>query len=205
MKRNFQDLTDIEIENFTPLLYMIMGKEPEAEGWTPLAWQPASTEDGETYPGRLYEPDAQIEPMSEDPFDLYDRETAVSYVVQDVLRIGMMNQADGKTTPKHYRIVPVYTGLEHLLQPRVMIFCESPNGTIAPCREWPADAMDDEERTPLCQMFGFSRCAEDDHSYNIPIYTPAKAHALIIAQTVTIQEMGEQGWRFFTVPVSIAD
>lgn len=204
MKRNFQDLTDIEIQNFVPALYMIMGKDTDGTGWMPLAWQPPSTEDDESYPGRLYEPDAQVEPIAEDPFDLYDRETAMSYVLQDVLRLGMRNVEDGQTTPKHYRIVPVYTGLENLLQPRVMIFCESPNGTIAPCREWPADAMDIEDRTPLCHMFGFSRVSDEDTGYQIPIYTPVKAHALIIAQTITLQETGEKGWRFFTVPVSSA-
>lgn len=202
MKRNFQDLTDIEIETFVPALYMIMGKEADEAGWTPLAWQPPSTEDDESYPGRLYEPDAQVEPIAEDPFDLYDRETAMSYVLQDVLRIGMRNVQDGETTPKHYRIVPVYTGLEHLLQSRVMIFCESPNGTVAPCREWPADAMDDEERTPLCQMFGFRNIEPGDNQYTIPVYSPDHAHVLVEQQAVAEYEKGQEGWRYFTVPVS---
>lgn len=183
------------------MLYMIMGRKANGPAWRPLAWMPTSTVDGETFPGFLYEPDAQVRPISDDPFDLYDQETAMGYIAQDVLRLGMKYAQDGETTPNHYRIVPVYTGLEHLLQPGVMIFCQSPDNTIAPCREWPADAIDDEERTPLCQMFGFRNIDSEDHEYNIPIYPAGYAKALVEKQIMAECEKHQEGWRYFTVPV----
>lgn len=210
MRLNFSELSDAKRNLFVPVFYMIMGNSGGAsDGWDAMIWEApfvnrAQEDEGPIeYPGRLAWADGSCQPSPEDPFEVYDYETAKQHILADVLRRGVScNTAGGNRDSIHYRLVPVYTGLEHLLQPRVMIFSQSPDGTIAPCKEWPADAMDVEEKAPLCHMFGFRNIDPEDTGYSIPTYPTDYANALIQQQETEEFYKGHERWRYFTVPVS---
>jgi hypothetical protein len=200
MKNNFHDLTTAEIQSFKPLFYIILGKGDN--GWYPQVWQPGRTDkkSGELIHGYLADGDGSTEPMNNDPFEIYDYNSAINFIAQDVLQAGTPNGAEGRNIPYNYRLVPVYTGLERYMDPHVMIFAEGQTGSICPCREWPADDMDNDERTPLDHASGFKNGYEVDPNYNIPTYSLARASELIRQQ----MEAGTTaGYRYFTVPVTI--
>ncbi len=157
------------------------------------------------YGGYLAWADGSCEPSPSDPFEVYDYETAKRHVLADVLQRGVKYATAGQDKDSiHYRLVPVYTGLEYLLEPRVMIFCETLEGGIVPCSAWPEDCQDDDEKSPLNHRHGFKNNDRVEPNYTLSSYTPAVAAGLIAAQLRHEMETGEKGYRYFTVPVTAA-